>query len=145
MVTVPNVVSHVPHLSRNPVAAYVWDHFQKPYPFMPDVVVDIGEVVEKKVNALHCHTSQMYEWLPYNRGELDQVPEGDTARREWLRKVVDGRLKHAANLYREKLVELYGEERGNQVEYAEAYEICEYGAPVSDARLKELFPFFGRG
>ena len=32
----------------------------------------------------HQHTSQMYEWLPFNQGILDQVPAGDKERREWL-------------------------------------------------------------
>jgi len=45
MVTVPNVVSHIPHLSDMPVIVYTWDTFQKPYPFVPNVVVAIDEVV----------------------------------------------------------------------------------------------------
>ncbi len=34
---------------------------------------------------VHSHTSQMYEWLPYNRGVLHTVPTGDEERKEWLR------------------------------------------------------------
>lgn len=142
MVTVPNVVSRVPHLSRNPVALYLYDHFQKPYPFTPNVVVGIDEVIEKKVDALHSHTSQMYEWLPYNRGALDEVPENPAERRLWLREVLRPRLSRPADLYRDKLIELYGEEKGRQIKYAEAFEVCEYGAPLSEAGLKQLFPFF---
>lgn len=142
MVTVPNVVSRVPHLSRNPIALYLYDHFQKPYPFTPDVVVGIDEVIEKKVDALHSHTSQMYEWLPYNRGALDEVPENPAERRSWLRKVLEPRLSRPADLYRDKLIEFYGEEKGRQFKYAEAFEVCEYGAPLSEAGLKRLFPFF---
>ncbi len=41
MVTVPNVVSQVPHLATMPVIVYLWDTFQKPYPFQADVVVAI--------------------------------------------------------------------------------------------------------
>ena len=52
MVTVPNVVSHVPHLRAMPVIVHTWDHFQKPYPFQADVVIGIDEVVEQKVDAL---------------------------------------------------------------------------------------------
>src|SRR5512137_1882690 len=66
MVTVPNIVALTPHLRVNPVYVYVSDNFTKPYPFTPDVVVDIDEVVEQKLEALHQHTSQMYEWLAYN-------------------------------------------------------------------------------
>lgn len=144
MVTVPNVVSHVPHLSANPVAVYVWDDFQKPYPFVPDVVVDIDDVIEIKMDAMHCHTSQFYEWLPYNAGILDQVPEGDAARRAWLGGKRKPRMRRIADLYREKLIELYGSERGAQVQYAEAFEVCEYGGRPRDQDLPRLFPFYDR-
>lgn len=142
MVTVPNVVSHVPHLRVNPVAVYLWDRFRRPYPFTPDVVVGIDEVLEKKLDALHCHTSQMYEWLPYNRGTLDQVPKDAAKRRSWLRESREPRARQIADLYRDRLIELYGGEKGKQIRYAEAFEVCEYGASLSDANLKTLFPFF---
>jgi hypothetical protein len=35
----------------------------------------------------------------------------------------------------------YGEERGKAVEYAEAFEICEYGRQPTRDELKKLFPF----
>jgi LmbE family N-acetylglucosaminyl deacetylase len=142
MVTVPNVVSRVPHLRSNPVAVYLWDRFQKPYPFTPDIVVSIDDVVERKVDALHCHTSQVYEWLPYNRGALDQVPADPARRRPWLREVLEPRLCRLANLYRDRLIALYGEQRGRQIRYAEAFEVCEYGAPLTDTNRERLFPFF---
>ena len=143
MVTVPNVVSHVPHLRTMPVIAHTWDHFQKPYPFQADVVVAIDEVVEQKVDALHCHTSQMYEWLPYNGRYLAEVPADLAERRAWLRQRQDQRLRRAADLYRDKLITMYGEEKGRQVQYAEAFEACEYGTPLTDENRNKLFPFFG--
>ena len=142
MVTVPNSVSHVPHLSANPVTLYLQDHFQKPIPFAPEIVVGIDEVVEQKVDALHCHTSQMYEWLPYNRGELDQVPADPDQRRPWLRRISEPRLSGPADLYRTKLIELYGSDKGSQIQYAEAFEVCEYGAPLTEKNFHHLFPFF---
>jgi hypothetical protein len=134
----------VPHMRTNPVAAYLYDSFQKPYPFVPDVVVSIDEVIELKLDAVHCHTSQFYEWLPYNAGILDQVPAGDAARRAWLGQFRAGRMRRIADRYRERLIELYGEERGSQVRYAEAFEVCEYGAPLTEDNLNRLFPFFDR-
>jgi LmbE family N-acetylglucosaminyl deacetylase len=142
MLTVPNVVSHVPHLRIMPVIVHTWDNFQKPYPFQADVVVAIDDVVEQKVDALHCHTSQMYEWLPYNGRYLEQVPADVTQRRAWLRQRQDARLRRAADLYRPQLVERYGEERGRQVQYAEAFEVCEYGSPLTEENRQTLFPVF---
>ncbi|MEZ4674255.1 MAG: PIG-L family deacetylase [Caldilineaceae bacterium] len=142
MVTVPNVVSHVPHLRTMPVIVHSWDHFQKPYPFQPDVVVAIDEVVEQKVDALHCHTSQMYEWLPYNGRYLEEVPAELSARRSWLRQRQDARLRYQADLYRSRLIELYGEAHGQAVKYAESFEACEYGTPLTAENRQRLFPFF---
>ncbi len=142
MVTVPNVVSRVPHLRTMPVIVHTWDHFQKPYPFQPDVVVAIDETVEQKVDALHCHTSQMYEWLPYNGRYLEEVPAELAERRDWLRQRQDARLCRQADLYRIKLIEFYGEARGQTIHYAEAFEACEYGTPLTPENRQRLFPFF---
>jgi N-acetylglucosamine malate deacetylase 1 len=142
MVTVPNVVALTPHLQKNPVFVLVEDRFSRPNPFNPDVVVDIGPVVEKKVDMYHCHKSQMYEWLPYNQGILDQVPQGDAERRAWMAERQKRQWKATADRFRAKLVELYGTDKGNKVEYAEAYEISEYGSVPSKDELKRLFPFY---
>jgi LmbE family N-acetylglucosaminyl deacetylase len=142
MVTVPNVVALTPHLKKNPIFVNVEDRFSRPTPFSPDVVVDIGGVVEKKVDMYHCHKSQMYEWLPYNRGGLDEVPEGDAARRAWLAERMKAQWRRTAERFRDKLIELYGPEKGAAVEYAEAFEISEYGSMPSQEELKKLFPFF---
>jgi hypothetical protein len=47
-----------------------------------------------------------------------------------------------ADLYRDTLIRLYGEDRGKLVKYAEAFEICEYGRRPSPDELKKMFPFF---
>jgi len=41
-------------------------------------------VFEKKVAMLDAHVSQMYEWLPWLDGTLDQVPKEPAARAKWL-------------------------------------------------------------
>jgi len=141
LLTVPNIVSDVPHLRRMPVILYVWDRFTRPCPLRPDMVVDIDPVVETKTEALHQHTSQVYEWLPYNRGELDAVPTGEAERRAWLAERLYARWQRPADLYRELLVERYGPERGGRIQCAEAFEISEYGTQPSPEELARLFPF----
>jgi len=143
MVTVPAIAADTPHLPRDPVIAYLPDDFQKPYPLEPSVVVDVGPVVEQIVAMMHCHTSQFYEWLPYNQGIVDQVPAGDGARREWLAGQVRARLRARADKYRDLLLRAYGPVRGRAVEYTEAFEGCEYGAPLDDSARRRLFPFVG--
>jgi LmbE family N-acetylglucosaminyl deacetylase len=141
MVTVPNVVSHVPHLRTMPVIVHTWDHFQKPYPFQPDVVVPIDETIEQKVDALHCHTSQVYEWLPYNGRYLEEVPADPSQRRAWLRQRLESRLTRQADLYRDQLIAQYGEAQGQAIRYAESFEACEYGSPLTAENRQRLFPF----
>lgn len=144
MVTVPAVVPDTPHLARDPVIAYLPDDFQKPYPFQPAVVVDIGAVLDRVAAMLHCHQSQFYEWLPYNAGYLNEVPKDDAARKHWLKERIGARIRHRAARYRDLLVRTYGPERGARSEYIEAFEGCEYGAPLDDAARARLFGFLSR-
>ncbi len=142
MVTVPNICALTPHLRKNPVIVYLSDGFMKPYPFTPDVVVGIDAVVEQKIDMLHCHVSQFYEWLPYNGGTLDTVPTDESARRAWLAERLLNRFSDTAEKYQDLLIALYGEEAGAQVKYAEAFEGCEYGASLTAENIPTLFPFF---
>lgn len=138
MVTVPNVVASAPHLSRNPVFLYLSDHFQKPYPFTPDLLVNIDEAIEIKIAALACHESQFFEWLPYNGGYLQEMPGERDARDAWFAERMKTRLSRDAQRFREKLSAIYGPERGGQIQFIEAFEWCEYGAPLRDDLRQQL-------
>jgi LmbE family N-acetylglucosaminyl deacetylase len=139
MVTVPAVVPDKQHLPANPVIAYLPDDFERPYPFTPSVVLDVGKVFDRIVDMLHCHASQFYEWLPYNSGVADQVPVDQAGRRTWLARQIRQRLGRRADKYRELLIARYGPERGAAVQVAEAFEACEYGAPLDAEALRRLF------
>src|ERR1043166_8995154 len=47
MVAVPFFSTGVPALKANPVFLFYPDHFQKPNPFQPDILVSIDEAIEK--------------------------------------------------------------------------------------------------
>ncbi len=141
MVTVPNVAAHADHLASDPVIMYVGDEFRRPYPFSPDVVVDIDAVADAKLEMLDRHRSQVYEWLPYNRGNLASVPTEPAARRAWLRQEWDGAWRRTADRFRHLLVDRYGPDRGGRVRLAEAFEVCEYGSPLTPEARERLFPF----
>ncbi len=145
MVTVPSVCPDVPHLPHNPVILYVSDTFKKPCPFEPHVVVDVGPELERVVDMLDCHASQFYEWLPYNAGHPEQVPADGAARRAWLGQRIRQRIRPLADRCRAQLVRTYGADHGNRVEYVEAFEVSEYGAPLDAAARARLFPFLPRG
>lgn len=141
MVTVPPVVPEVPALRDNPAIAYVADNFQKPAPFEPTVVVDVGSTIESAVDMLHCHTSQFYGWLAYNHQYEDELPESENGRRQFLGQLFRDRIGGLADRFRDELVTTYGEERGRKIQWVEAFERCEYGRPWNDELIRKLFPF----
>lgn len=137
MVTVPNVTPDVAPLRKNPVFLYFEDHFQRPNPFRPDVVVDITPVIEKKVHAMSAHESQYFEWLPWIAGYLDEVPKDRTQWEAWLLKRQSREFSPAM---KKSLEQWYGPEKAMKVKYAEAFEICEYGKQPSAEDLRKIFP-----
>lgn len=153
ILTVPHECPDVPAMHRMPVIMYYEDEFKNPV-FRPDVVIGVDDEIETKLQIAHLNTSQVYEWLAY---EADEVPpEGEEARFEWLKgmnitedttdeEVMAAkrgwgvRFAKTAARFRKQLIETYGEERGRRIRYAEAYEVCEYGAPLTKEMKAQLF------
>lgn len=145
MVICPFFCPDVPHLQQNPVFLYFWDRFQKPNPFEPDIVVSIDSVIDQKLEALVALESQFVEGCV--TGNESMIPKNKTERAAAHQRVRDSfraRFAATANQYRQKLIKLYGPEKGRKVRYAEAFEVCEYGRQPTQAELLELFPFFER-
>ena len=144
MVTVPFFCPDTPYLRDNPVFFYTADNFERPNPFRPDIVVAIDTVMEKKLDAMVALESQHVEGGA--TGYHNPLPDNDLAareaRRQQARKSWSRQAAQIADRYRAKLVELYGEEQGKQVRYAEAFEICEYGRHPAPDQLRQMFPLF---
>jgi|LSQX01.1.fsa_nt_gb LmbE family N-acetylglucosaminyl deacetylase len=161
LLIVPNFCPEVPAMKKMPVILYFYDSFQNP-PFIADLAIMTDDVIEDKFHMLDCHESQVYEWLPYTKGTLHTVPTDPAARFEWLHQprlprdgqpidatALAGLMTGAMSEYREaipaikfrhKLIERYGE-RGARALFAEAFSVCEYGAPLTPEAEKELIPF----
>ena len=137
LVIVPNVAPDTPPLESNPVFLYFQDRFQKPSPFTPHIAVDITDVFDTKIQGLDAHESQMYEWLPWTAGMLDQVPDDPKDRIEWLS---EHRTRPITPEVRQALEKWYGEEHAQNIQHAEAFEIAEYGSQPSDDEIRRLFP-----
>ncbi len=140
LVTVPGIVPELPILARDPIVAYMVDRFTKPCPLQPDVVIDVTEQVDTIVRMLACHESQVFDWLPFNRGAAGSVPEASAARLAWLKDWYASLFRPVADRFREALVARYGAERGGRIEFAEVYEISEYAGQLDAARRERLFP-----
>ena len=144
MVAVPFFCPETPPLKHNPVFLFYPDGFQKPNPFQPDVAVAIDRVIEKKLDALDGLVSQFYEGGALGSASL--LPSDPVKQQERRRNVRAGfarRNQSIAKRYRAQLAEWYGKDRADQVQYAEAFEICEYGRRPNKEEIKRLFPFFG--
>ena len=157
LLIVPHYCPDVLAMKKTPAILYFYDHFQNP-PFQADVAVDIDDVIDDKFKMLSLHESQVYEWLPYTKGLLEQVPAEPEKRLEWLhepRIPRDGtpideeilarnliglqseyREAKPAIAHRDTLIKRYGE-KGSKTLFAEVFGLCEYGGAYSD----ELIPF----
>ena len=145
MVGVPFLCPEVPPLQKTPIFLYSSDAFQKPNPFTADIVVAIDDAIEKKVEALVLMESQFVEGgaLGYLNPQAVAAVTDPNARETQRVSVGEGFRRRAAaiaNQYRAKLIELYGEEAGKKVKYAEAFEICEYGRRPTQEEILKIFP-----
>jgi LmbE family N-acetylglucosaminyl deacetylase len=132
LVVAPFFTPDTPPTARNPVFLHYSDDFQRPYPFNPDVVVSIDEAAEKKWSCVTAMPSQF--------GDKDSW-QGRT-RQAYLLDLVKQQNAAVANKHRDRLVALYGAVRARAVNYAEAFELCQYGRQPPAEELKQLFPTF---
>jgi len=140
LVIVPNVTPDTPPLTKNPVFLYMRDRFKKPYPFSKDIAVVIDKVVDKKIEALAAHDSQMFEWLPWVSGVKESdVPKGENERLAWLKKRYASK-KAWSKEEEMALIKWYPTIDPNSVNHIEFFEICEYGKQPSEEEIRRLFP-----
>lgn len=140
MVTLPLVCAETKNMDFKPVIGYFSDRFKKPVPFEPTVAINIDLVYSKKIDMLICHRSQFFEWLAYNRGYESDLPNSDAEGRIYLEKIWKDWL--IADPWRDVLRKYYAKNIADKIQFAEAFEISEYGAPVTAESLRILFPFF---
>jgi hypothetical protein len=104
-------------------------------------VVAIDRVVDKKAEGLALMESQFVEGGA--NGSAETSPKNDAereAKRQQVRESFKRRSMETANRFRDKLIEIYGDEAGKAVQYAEAFQVCEYGRQPSAEELRKLFP-----
>ena len=142
VVVAPFFVPDTPPTPRNPVFMYYSDNFQDPKPFTPTIVVSIDAVAEKKWQCVSAMPSQFGDKDSWQGRTLANVPAGDRERAEYLLEIVKKRNMAVAEQFRARLISLYGEDRGTKVQYAEAFQLGQYGRQVTMEELKGMFPAF---
>lgn len=142
LVRVPHVLPEVPVLQKTPVFLYMSDKFKKPNPFQADFAIDISDVVEDKVEMMHQHKSQFYEWLPWINGMENDMPKGDIERKAWLKKNRVPEFTKSSEEIDKAIFKVYGDrKKSKQIKYIELYELCEYGRQINVDESKLIFPF----
>ena len=140
IVVAPFFTPDTPPVERNPVILYYSDAFRKPYPFDPTLVVGIDAAAEKKWACISAMPSQFGDRASWQASTRPDVPQADDAREAFLLEGVKQRGIAVADQYRQRLTELWGAEAAAEVEYAEAFELSEYGRQPTMEELKALFP-----
>lgn len=139
VVVAPFFATDTPPTPRNPVYLYYSDDFLKPYPFQPAIVVGIDHVAEVKWRCISAMPSQFCDRDSWQARTLPDVPADDAGRGAWLLEQFKRRNEDVANRYRDRLIELYGNDRGRTIRYAEAFELSQYGRQPSIEELQSLF------
>ncbi|MEZ0076448.1 PIG-L deacetylase family protein [Planotetraspora sp. GP83] len=140
--SVPNVVPDKPALDRAPLCLLMTDYGTGDC-HRHDVAVDVDGVMEEKLLACAAHATQFFEFAPFERGFLDQVPPEDSwpERREFV-------LTHwaefmlAGDPMRPALARFYGDEHAEKVRHAETFKLAGYGRQATDAEIRRLLPLF---
>lgn len=141
LVTVPLICPEVPALRSDPVVMYMPDRFTRPNSLRGDVVVDVTEQVETIVRMLACHRSQFFEWLAYNAGYEDRLPAGKEERFAFLLDWYRDHLRPMADLHRDRVVEVFGDPMGHEIDFVEVYEVSEYAASLDEEARRRLLNF----
>jgi len=140
LVTVPLVLPEIAPLFRAPVFVNMADLFTRPARLCADVIIDVGNYVDKIVAMLACQRSQVFEWLPYEEGVLETVPDDEAGQIEWLHGWYAKHMLLRTTHFRDEIFSIFGDNVGSEIKFAEVFEISEYGSAADSQRLAELFP-----
>ena len=129
----------VPHWCPNvaepevaPAVFFLRDKFSSPREMRPDVAVDVTAVQDVLADALACHESQMFEWLPREYpGATEDNPGASgsvEAKRAYVKKYWFARKLLDAKRFNLPFV------------YPEVFEMSEYGRQLSSDEIIAMFP-----
>jgi LmbE family N-acetylglucosaminyl deacetylase len=144
VVAAPFFAPYTPPTRGNPIFLFYSDNFKKPYPFDPILAVGFDEVADKKWDCISSMPSQFGDADSWQARYGRNVPADEAGRKAYLLENVKQRNADVANQHRNLLVQLYGEQKGRTIKYAEAFELNQYGGAATVDQLKALFPTFSR-
>jgi LmbE family N-acetylglucosaminyl deacetylase len=82
ILTVPHECPQVPAMRFVPIIMYNEDSSRNP-DFRPNIVLNMDDEIDIKLQMANLNVSQVYEWIPYTYGV--EAPKNETKRFEWLK------------------------------------------------------------
>lgn len=134
----PNMLPGVPALRKSPLCLLMTDYATKRI-HRSDISIDIGPTLEKKLGSWDAHATQFYEFAPWERGILDQVPDTWEGKRQFLLDNWSDYVYVQPEM-KESLEKWYGPERAASIRFAESFQIADFGRQPNDEELRKLFP-----
>jgi LmbE family N-acetylglucosaminyl deacetylase len=136
---VPLFMPEVPCLAKSPVFLYMRDFYTRQLPHQFNIVIPIDETIEKKYASFDAHASQFYEFAPYQKGILNEVPKTPAGRIKFFEKYW-GMYSAITPDMKKILEKWYGSKKAAKFQYAEAFEIAPFSRYPSNEEMELLFP-----
>jgi len=119
-----------------PFVLYAGDRFTLPRPFRPDMLVEGDDVMDRTLEALCCHESQLFEWLPPEYGiDPTSIPTGKAERLAFMKKNIPTDLYLNVELNPDVVKRAFP---GKDLKYVDAFELCEYARPPCKKEIAYL-------
>lgn len=135
----PLFLPEVPVLTKKPVFLVMRDYYSKSFPHKPDFVIPIDKVIELKYKSFAAHASQFFEFAPWQRGLLEEVPKEEKEQRAYFEKYW-GEFSTISAEMRNWLAEWYGQAIAEQFTYAEEFEYASNSRHLNREEIIKLFP-----
>ena len=144
MLGLPNWCPETPVPDVRPAVFFMTDDFDFPRELRPDAVVAVDDVMDRYLDALACHASQFFEFLPVDMGlDASVVPvrSDRAAVRDYLLKYHAAVKLTDATRFAGRIAEWYGSV--DAPKRVEAFEMSRYGRQLPEDELRELFGMKG--
>ncbi len=135
----PLFMPEVPFLKKRPLFLHMRDYYSKSFPHTPDYVIPIDSVINIKLYLFDAHASQFYEFAPYQRGILNEVPKSWEDKKVFLHKYWD-EFSIISSEMRTWLINWFGGEIASKFNYAEEFELAPYSRKPTENEILNLFP-----
>jgi len=135
----PLFLPQIPALNKKPVFLVMRDYYSKSFTHKADFVIPIDDVIDLKYQSFAAHASQFFEFAPWQRGLLDEVPQDKNEQRHFLEKYW-GEFSAISNGMRAWLSDWFGTDRALRYKYAEEFEYASNSRRLDKDEILKLFP-----